>query len=318
METKTDFIIVGASIIDVLVRPVNAQVFETGSFPVDQIIMRTGGDAVNEAAVLTSLNSSVRLISKIGEDFAGSYILEYCRKHHIDSSFIVCDPDIDTGVNIVLVDASGERSFLTSSSGSLRKLTLDDISDEGLRNGRFLCFASIFVSPHFDDAALSALFRRAKEHGMIICADMTKRKNQEQLFEWRRSFSYIDYIFPNYEEASLLTGLTDWDEIADAFLSCGVKHVIIKAGSQGCFIKTLTDRYWISAYPKARCVDTTGAGDTFTACFLYALNSGKSLKECGKFANAGASLCIEQAGASGALANIADIERRSEFCQLRT
>ena len=105
--------------------------------------------------------------------------------------------------------------------------------------------------------------------------------------------------FPNYEEAALLTGKSDWDDIADVLLDCGVRHVILKAGSEGCFIKTASERFWIPACSDIRCVDTTGAGDTFTACFLYALNSGFSLPDCGRFANAGASFCIEQTGAAG-------------------
>ena len=45
--------------------------------------------------------------------------------------------------------------------------------------------------------------------------------------------------------------------------------------------------------------DTTGAGDTFVACFLYALSRGYDLRRCARFANAGASLCVERIGAAG-------------------
>ena len=116
----------------------------------------------------------------------------------------------------------------------------------------------------------------------------------------RECLQWLDYIFPNYEEASLLTGRSDWDEIADAFLECGVGHVVIKAGARGCFIKSRTERLWVPACRGVRCVDTTGAGDTFSACFLYALDQGYSLEDCGRFANAGASFCIQQVGAVGA------------------
>lgn len=298
-NTYTDFILIGAAILDILAQPVNAEVFVSGSMPASRIAMHTGGDAINEASVLAELGASVRLVSKIGADKAGHQILDHCRSNHIDSSFLTVEPGLDTGINIVLVDETGERHFITSPSGSLRKLCPADISDKALLHGKYLCFASIFVAPAFDNRALADLFSRAKSHGLILCADMTKRKHGETLNDMKDSLSLLDYLFPNYEEASLLTGLTDWDEIADAFLACGVGHVILKAGSRGCFIKTRSERYWISAYPEADCIDTTGAGDTFTACFLYALNQGMSLPECGKFANAGASVCIEQIGATG-------------------
>lgn len=310
MNENTDFIIIGAAILDILAQPVNHDVFTTGSQAADQISLNTGGDALNEASVLSALGASVRLITKVGQDSSGSHILKHCRECGIDSSFIIEDTSLDTSINIVLVDQKGERHFITSPHGTLRKLYPEDIPDISLTHGKYLCFASIFVAPAFTNLALKELFEKAKNHGLILCADMTKRKNGENISDMKDCLSLLDYIFPNYEEARLLTGLSDWDEIADAFLSCGVKNVILKAGSKGCFIKNASERYWISAYPNARCIDTTGAGDTFTACFLYALNQGMSLPECGRFANAGASICIEQVRATGAIENAEQVLER--------
>ena len=307
MNRKTDFIIIGAAILDILAQPAGPEVFVKGSYPAEHITMNTGGDAINESSVLASLGASVRLITKLGNDSAAEYILNHCQKLNINTTFSTIDASIDTGINVVLVDQYGERHFITSSNGSLRKLYPEDISMTALFNGNILCFASIFVAPAFDNKALADLFKRSKEQGLTLCADMTKRKNGETTSDMKECLSYLDYVFPNYEEASLLTGLTDWDEIADAFLNCGVKHVILKAGNKGCFIKTANERFWIPAYPNAKCIDTTGAGDTFTACFLYALNQGMSLEECGRFANAGASICIEHIGATGSITNAGQI-----------
>ena len=307
MNRKTDFILIGAAILDILAQPAGPEVFARGSYPAQHITMNTGGDAINEATVLSSLGSAVRLFTKLGNDSAGEYILNHCQKWNIDTTFSTTDSSIDTGINVVLIDSEGERHFITSSNGSLRKLYPENVSDDALTNGSILCFASIFVAPAFDNEALVHLFKRGKKQGLILCADMTKRKNGETIEDMKESLSYLDYIFPNYEEASLLTGLKDLDEIADAFLDCGVKHVVLKAGSRGCFIKITTERLWIPAYPNAKCTDTTGAGDTFTACFLYALNQGMTLEECGRFANAGASICIEHIGATGSITNVGQV-----------
>lgn len=314
MKSNFDFIIIGASILDVLAQPVTTDVFETGSISASHVAIHTGGDALNEASVLAALGSNVRLVSKTGIDYAGKYIQNHCRHLKVDTNFLLEDEALETGVNLVLVDDSGERHFITSQNGSLRKLFPEDIPDAALPGGRYLCFASIFVFPAFDDTALTGLFSKAKAEGLVLCADMTKCKHGETLDDIKNCLSLLDYIFPNYEEASLLTGLTDWDEIADAFLGCGVRCVVLKAGARGCFIKTMTERHWIPAFPHARCLDTTGAGDTFTACFLDALNHGMTLPECGKFANAGASICIEQIGAAGGIENRTQVmERYSNF-----
>ena len=54
-----EILIIGAAIIDVLARPVNTKVFDTGSYPVEDIHMTTGGDALNEATILTKTEVSI-------------------------------------------------------------------------------------------------------------------------------------------------------------------------------------------------------------------------------------------------------------------
>ena len=136
MEQKTDFIIIGASILDVLAQPVSAEVFETGSVSAEHTAMHTGGDALNEAAVLAALGASVRLVGKVGSDYAGNYIQNYCQRAGMDTSFLQEAKTLETGVNLVLVDEDGERHFITSQSGSLRKLCPADIPDRALQGGR--------------------------------------------------------------------------------------------------------------------------------------------------------------------------------------
>ncbi len=313
MNNNPDYIIIGASVLDALALPVAPNVFETGSVAADHIAMHTGGDALNEATVLASLGESVRLVSKIGADYAGNYIDAHCQHLKMDTTFLRREASLETSVNLVLVDDLGERHFVTSPNGCLRKLYPSDIPDTAFFGARYLCFASIFVFPAFDDDALAKLLSEAKKGGLILCAYMTEPKHGETLEDLKKSLPLLDYIFPNQEEASLLTGLTDCDDIADAFLQCGVRCVVLKTGAGGCFIKTAWERYCVPAFPHARCLDTTGAGDTFTACFLDALNHGMTLPECGKFANAGASICIEQIGATCGIENREQVMKRYQM-----
>lgn len=57
-----EILIIGAAIIDVLARPVNTKVFDTGSYPVEDIHMTTGGDALNEATILAKNEGATKLI----------------------------------------------------------------------------------------------------------------------------------------------------------------------------------------------------------------------------------------------------------------
>lgn len=66
---------------------------------------------MNEASVLAGLGASVRLVSKIGQDAAGTQVIKACQSSHIDTAFIIEDSSIDTGINIVLLTDRGERAF---------------------------------------------------------------------------------------------------------------------------------------------------------------------------------------------------------------
>lgn len=293
-----DAIIIGASIIDIPAGPVDASVFTIGSLPVERLAMQVGGDAINEATVLAYQGAKVKLISKIGDDLGGEYILRHCREYQIDTSDFVTDPAIDTGINLVLVEPSGERSFITSNRGGLRQLKPEDIPLHTFSQARLLCFASIFVFPFFKTADLVTVFSAAKEQGLILCADMTKCKNGETVADLAKALSYLDYIFPNYEEARMVTRKEDIDEIADAFLACGVKNVVIKLGYKGCLIKSNSQRCLVPACPHITCLDTTGAGDNFAAGFIDGILRGCSLEECAQLAHQTAAKSIQYLGAT--------------------
>lgn len=293
-----DAIIIGASIVDIPAGPVDQSVFTIGSVPVERLIMQVGGDAINEATVLAHRGARVKLVSKIGDDLGGEFILRHCQEYQIDTSDFITDPRIDTGINLVLVEPSGERSFITSNRGGLRQLKPADIPLQVFSQARLLCFASIFVFPFFKTADLVRVFSAAKEHGLILCADMNKCKNGETADDLADALRYLDYIFPNYEEAKMFTQKEDIDEIADVFLNTGAKNVVIKLGAKGCLIKNHTQRLLIPACPDIPCIDTTGAGDNFAAGFIDGILRGCSLAECAKLAHHTAAQSIQHMGAT--------------------
>lgn len=311
VKTMFDIIVVGASIVDILVRPMDV-VPECESFPVEHIGMATGGDAINEATIIARLGKKVSLVSKIGDDPAGAFILDHCRRNGVNTDDFVKQKGLDTGVNIVMVDSRGERRFITNKNGSLRKQTLEDVPFDILKKAKIFSFASMFVSPYFDVNAMEKLFSEAKKAGCTVCADTTKRKNGETPRSLSAALRYVDYIFPNFDEAALLTGETDIDKIADAFLDNGVGCAVIKTGRRGCLIKTANERLEVPAYEGTVCTDTTGAGDNFAAGFLYALSEGMTLYDCGRFANATASVAIESIGATTGVTSAAQVRERFE------
>lgn len=295
---KPEIIIIGAAIIDVLVRPVSEEVFHTGSYPAEDISMSVGADALNEATILSRMGKRVRLETVIGKDKAGKYIIDHCKENGIEVEDSCIQEDLTTGINVVLVKEDGTRNFLTNPGGSLRSLRLEDIKFPFPESAGLICFASIFVFPHIGVKELEEIFFQAKMQNKIVCADMTKRKKNETVSELAPALKYIDYLLPNDEEAMLFTEKDSVEEAAEALVDAGVKNVIIKCGSHGCLVRNQEECFRLPAQPGVNCIDTTGAGDSFAAGFLYALSEGKSLRECAEYGNLCGARAVSVVGAT--------------------
>ncbi len=78
--------------------------------------------------------------------------------------------------------------------------------------------------------------------------------------------------------------------------NAGAGCAVIKTGKKGCYIKNEKEAFAIPGF-SVECVDTTGAGDSFCAGFLYGLSEEKDLYTCGLYGNACGALAVRQVGA---------------------
>ena len=343
---KKRIVIAGAGILDVLVSPVDEGIFKQGSVPVDTIKISTGGDALNEAAVLSRLlgePGGVELVTLLGKDRAGSIIMDFCIREGISTELIHQEDTVETWVNVVMIQKDGSRSFFTNPKSSLRKLKIKHFenvfwdkkeyncrrsgnvyisekesgcgaSEQNMREAEkgIFCLASIFVSPELGAKELEEIFQRAKQAGMYVCADMTKCKNGETAEDIQKALACLDYLFANEEEACMITGKKCVEEMAESLFSCGVGTVVIKCGAKGCYVKNQDTAMQFPAVPGVNCVDTTGAGDSFAAGFLYALSEGKSLQECVRWANTCGGMASEKVGATEGIRSRSEVLERME------
>ena len=304
-----DVVCIGAAIVDIPLQPVTREIFDVDSNPVDRICMTIGGDAINEATIINRLGHKVALVAMVGDDAAGKTVLDHCDAENIDRNFIKVREDIDTSINVGLVTPDGERTFVTNRNGSLWKTTADDFDLTCLEGAKLLSYASIFNNPLVDGETLVKIFQRARELGIIITADMINPRLGETLDDVRDALGYLDYFFPNRDEASRLTGKTELTDIADTFLACGVKNVVIKNGTHGCFVKNAETCFEVDAIHGIQPVDTIGAGDNFVAGFITAILDGKPLEECAKFANTTGNLSVRALGATAGVRNREQVEQ---------
>jgi len=313
-EQQKRIAVIGPCVADVIVGPVNASVFETGSQAMEMSKLSFGGDALNEAVLLRKLGNEVTFVSKVGNDETGSRLLDYLKATRVPTDTITVEDGLETGLNVVLVDEKGERFFLTNPNSSLRKMTEKDVMsylDAGECLPEIISFASIFVSPLLGIGEMERIFRKIKSSvGIILTADMTKAKRGEKLTDLLPILPFLDYIFPNEEEIALLTGETDVEKNAELLVRAGVGCAVIKCGRKGCLIRTKEQTIRIPAYVIENPLDTTGAGDSFVAGFLFGLSRGFDLEDCARFGCAVASCIVECVGANAGIHSVEEPMKR--------
>ena len=103
-----------------------------------------------------------------------------------------------------------------------------------------------------------------------------------------------DLILPSKSEAMMFTGAATDDEGCRQWASQG-KMIILKNGEAGSRIYTKDEIIDVPSFQVEE-VDPTGAGDTFCGAFLTALIEGKSIRECGRFANAAGAMSVRKQG----------------------
>lgn len=311
-EKKLDVICLGAAVVDIPLRPVSRDIFDIESYPVDRIAMSVGGDAMNEATIISRLGFKTGIIACIGDDAAGQFILRSCKKDNIDIEGIKIDPEIDTSMNIGLVTEDGERTFVTNRNGSLWKENIKHVDFEKMKQAKILSLASIFNCPLLDGKTLVEIFKVAKAEGMTISADMIMPRLGETLDDIREALSYVDYFFPNFDEACLLTGETDEAKVADKLFDCGVKNVIMKIGKRGCYIRNSSGAMIVPACKGVTAIDTIGAGDNFASGFIAALLQGKDIRDCAIYANCTAAVSVQYVGATTGVQNKEMVDKMLE------
>ena len=301
MVAQPEAVIIGAAIADIPLQPVDQSVFDAGSTPLQDIAMRLGGDAANEAATLCRLGHRAAIVTVIGSDGAGDFVLSSLRGAEVDTRWIVRQDGLSTGINVVLVRPDGERCFITNQNGSLRRLALSDIlpavESPDFARAKIACLASMFVSPQLTPDDTAALFDRLRQRVPTLCADTTRPKRGETVSDMAEALCQLDYFFPNLSEAQALTGETAPEAVAKCLLNAGVRHVAVKLGGQGCLIADGRGLKHVPAVPDITPVDTTGAGDAFAAGFIAALLEDKPFEACAEYANRVAARCVMKVGA---------------------
>ena len=280
-----------------LMLDVIAQIGETinyGSDTPSKISTHGGGAAGNVAAWASNAGADSYLLARVGNDAAGKTLLTQLDDLGVHHGNKVVD-GVQSGVVIVLVDPSGERTMFPE-RGANSGLTLADLPDlAGVEIIYLSGYALLDPGSRPGILEMIALFHQRQ---IPICFDPASVGSMElvDLAEARGWLSLMQTAIMNEEEAIFLSGCATVAEALDLLLLT-TPRVIIKRGAAGVIGRQRNgELISIAAYP-ATVIDTTGAGDSFAGGYLAAQLLGRDLESC---LHAGAELaakCVAIVGA---------------------
>ena len=299
MEQKLDLICIGMALVDSIIRGFDPTPISASGYRAASGSLNVGGEAVNEAVAAAKLGVKTGILCSLGEDAAGDLVADALRRAGVDGSRIIRSREHPTPVTTMFVHEDGTRKSITN--GAHRCNFHPEAFLPQLRDARAVTLGSLFRAPFDDPEIVYRVVSAAKAAGQLVFAD-TKLPNFRplQLEDLKDSMPLIDYITPNEDEARFFSGRETPEEMADVFLSYGVRNVIVKLGGRGCLLRGEEGTLALPAC-RVHAVDATGAGDNFLAGFAAELLRGASAQEALRFANACGAICTTAVGAGAAL-----------------
>ena len=297
----------GMSVLDIPIRGLSRVGIDPASehTRVKRVGINLGGDAVNEAVVLTKLGINAKLYGALSDDNGAKVIAMLLDDVGVDHSLCEIRPGTTTFICMPIVFEDAERVFLSAEKVNFANDFVPDPAK--IAGARVVTLASLYSQPYLEPAHALAIAKAAHEQGSIVVADVTYDKAKGSLDDFTEVWPYVDYFFPNDYEAGLLTGETDPEAMADALLATGMRHVVIKIGRRGCLFKSAHECFIVAPH-LVEAIDSTGAGDNFCAGFICGLLEGRDHRECCRYANAAASICIQHDGASTGVTSRAQLQ----------
>ncbi len=253
-----------------------------------------GGKGGNQAVAAARLGGDVVFIGRVGDDDAGTALVEEFRAEGVDTTNLTVDADGPTGLAVIILDAGGENSIVVS-SGVNGKLSPDDVS----RAEAVLMAATVTLLQLEIPIETSTAAAQASEGIVVLNAAPTTDLPVALL-------DAVDVLVVNSVELEALTGSTD----PVAARQIGVAVTIVTLGADGArVIRADSDQTFPT--PRVDVVDTTGAGDTFCGALAAGLDEGRTLEESVQRAVIAGALSVRAVGARSGMPTKAQVDAAS-------
>ncbi len=265
--------------------------------------LHCGGVGANCALAIAPWGIKVRLLGCVGQDRFGDHLLDTLRKTGVDVRGVQRSSRSLTGILYINVTRDGQRTFF-GSRGANQFMRSPDVPAGSLLSSTAAHLVGYsFLNPVPEKIArqiLRQFHSRGKQVSLDVGMEPSKRIPKKIL----RLLPQVDLLFVSSDEAAILTGKSNPPESFLQLQRAGAKEIVMKLGKRGCLI---TDGEILREVPSfaVRIMDSTGAGDAFTAAFLQARMRGWPKLEAALAANAAGAAAASRVGAGTILSDVA-------------
>ncbi|MCY4436072.1 MAG: sugar kinase [Chloroflexi bacterium] len=253
------------------------------------------------ATAVARLGGLSSFLGTVGDDAFGEAIMDFLAKEDVGRDCMAATKTLPTAVSFVVNHPDGTRSFFFHMRNGAAGLPPPLPSSDFLKQVAWV---------HINGSCLAMndawwkycilVARLVRESGGRVSLDPNIRAELADPVEIRALVGPIvdvaSIVFPSGEEARLITGASS-TEAACATLRKAPHNeaVVLKQGAAGCSVFSNGNTFSVPSFPVEE-VDATGAGDTFDAAFLWALQQGAPLELAALWANAAGALSVTVTG----------------------
>ncbi len=262
-----------------------------------------GGKGANSAVAISRLGGKCVFLTKVGMDANADALLELYKKEEIDISYIKRDGSVPTGLATIFVEKSGQNRIIVFAGANqkIEKETIDDALEISLD--------ALYMQFEINHDAVLHAANEAYKKGIPVFIDAGPADKSFPL----EKLPPLEMFSPNETETFGFTGISPTNE--DACLrACyelkkriKAKYTVIKLGAKGAYVFDGEDGILFPSY-EINAVDTTAAGDAFTAALTLKYLECNDIAEACRFANCAGALTVSRHGASSSIPSFSETQ----------
>lgn len=275
-----------------------------------------GGSAANVSVAAARHALRPALVSRVGDDPFGRYLIGELTRLGVDPRFVAVDPELKTPITFCEIFPPDEFPlyFYRDPKAPDLNIVPGDVDPDAVRSARIVWFTGTGLSAEPSRATHHALLRDRRGGDTVFDLDyraMFWAEPARARREYEQALAYATVAVGNREECAVAVGEDDPHRAADALLDRGVRLAVVKQGPRGVLAKTRDETVEVAAL-SVPVVNGLGAGDAFGGALCAGLLAGWELTRILRFANAAGAIVAGRLECSTAMPTTAEVDELLE------